>query len=68
MTKIGHNTSYIQILPYGAATSIMQRIWDTILKDKSIMLILCGSLITMMKEQTLEYSSLFTGDEQRKSG
>ena len=22
MTKIGHNTSYIQILPYGAATSV----------------------------------------------
>ena len=36
-----------------AFPSIMQRIWDTILKDKSVMLILCGSLITMMKEQTL---------------
>ena len=22
MTQIGHNTSYIQILPYGAATSV----------------------------------------------
>lgn len=44
-----------------AFPSIMQRIWDTILKDKSIMLILCGSLITMMKEQTLEYSSPLYG-------
>lgn len=44
-----------------AFPSIMQRIWDTLLKDKSIMLILCGSLITMMKEQTLEYSSPLYG-------
>ena len=44
-----------------AFPSIMQRIWDTILKDKSVMLILCGSLITMMKEQTLEYSSPLYG-------
>lgn len=44
-----------------AFPSIMQRIWDTILKDNSVMLILCGSLITMMKEQTLEYSSPLYG-------
>ena len=44
-----------------AFPSIMQRIWDTILKDKSVMLILCGSLITMMKEQTLEYGSPLYG-------
>ncbi len=44
-----------------AFPSIMQRIWDTLLKDKSVMLILCGSLITMMKEQTLEYSSPLYG-------
>ncbi len=44
-----------------AFSSIMQRIWDTLLKDKSVMLILCGSLITMMKEQTLEYSSPLYG-------
>lgn len=44
-----------------AFPSILQRIWDVILKDKSVMLILCGSLITMMKEQTLEYSSPLYG-------
>lgn len=44
-----------------AFPSIMQRIWDGLLKDKSVMLILCGSLITMMKEQTLEYSSPLYG-------
>lgn len=44
-----------------AFPSIMQRIWDVILKDKPVMLILCGSLITMMKEQTLEYSSPLYG-------
>ena len=44
-----------------AFPSIMQRIWDSILKDKSVMLILCGSLITMMEEQTLKYSSPLYG-------
>ncbi len=44
-----------------AFPSIMQRIWDTLLKDESVMLILCGSLITLMKEQTLEYSSPLYG-------
>lgn len=44
-----------------AFPSIMQRIWDGILKDKSVMLILCGSLITMMEEQTLKYSSPLYG-------
>lgn len=44
-----------------AFPSIMQRIWDEILKDKSVMLILCGSLITMMEEQTLKYSSPLYG-------
>ena len=44
-----------------AFPSIMQRIWDGLLKDKSLMLILCGSLITMMEEQTLSYSSPLYG-------
>jgi len=44
-----------------AFPSIMQRIWDGILKDKSVMLIFCGSLITMMEEQTLKYSSPLYG-------
>ena len=44
-----------------AFPSIMQRVWDCILKDKPVMLILCGSLITMMEEQTLKYSSPLYG-------
>ncbi|MGM9551256.1 MAG: ATP-binding protein [Clostridia bacterium] len=44
-----------------AFPSIFQRIWDEILKDKSIMVILCGSLITMMEEQTLKYTSPLYG-------
>lgn len=44
-----------------AYPSIFQKIWDTILKDKNIMVILCGSLITMMESQTLSYSSPLYG-------
>ncbi|MRY42731.1 ATP-binding protein [Clostridium beijerinckii] len=44
-----------------AFPSIFQRIWDTILKDKNIMVILCGSLISMMEAQTLAYSSPLYG-------
>ena len=44
-----------------AFPSVMQKIWDTILKDADIMLILCGSLITMMDQQTLDYSSPLYG-------
>lgn len=44
-----------------AFPSIMQKIWDTLLKDANIMLILCGSLITLMKKQTLEYGSPLYG-------
>ena len=41
--------------------SVFQRIWDQQLKDKSIMVILCGSLISMMVDQTLSYSSPLYG-------
>ncbi len=41
--------------------SIFQRIWDEILKDKNIMVILCGSLINMMESQTLNYNSPLYG-------
>jgi len=41
--------------------SIMQKIWDTLLKDANVMLILCGSLITLMKRQTLDYGSPLYG-------
>jgi AAA+ ATPase superfamily predicted ATPase len=44
-----------------AFPSIFQRIWDTILKDKNLMVILCGSLISMMEAQTLSYSSPLYG-------
>lgn len=44
-----------------AYISIFQRIWDEILKDKNVMVILCGSLISMMKTHALSYSSPLYG-------
>ncbi len=44
-----------------AFPSILQKIWDTILKDANIMLVLCGSLVSLMKSQTLDYSSPLYG-------
>ena len=44
-----------------AFASIFQRIWDEILKIKPIMVILCGSLVSMMESQTLSYSSPLYG-------
>ena len=44
-----------------AFPSVFQRIWDTILKDRNVMVILCGSLISMMESQTLAYSSPLYG-------
>lgn len=41
--------------------SIFQRIWDEILMDKNVMVILCGSLINMMESQTLNYNSPLYG-------
>ena len=38
-----------------AFPSIFQRIWEEILKAKQVMVILCGSLISMMESQTLSY-------------
>ena len=35
-----------------AFPSIFQRIWEEVLKDKSVMVILCGSLISMMGSQS----------------
>lgn len=43
-----------------AFPSIFQRIWER-LKAYNIMVILCGSLITMMEAQTLHYSSPLYG-------
>ncbi len=44
-----------------AFPSIFQRIWEERLKDKSVMVILCGSLISMMESQTLAYGSPLYG-------
>ena len=44
-----------------AFPSIFQRLWEEILKDKSVMVILCGSLISMMESQTLAYGSPLYG-------
>ncbi|SDZ14881.1 ATP-binding protein [Tindallia californiensis] len=41
--------------------SILQKIWDTSLKDANMMLILCGSLISMMESQALSYDSPLYG-------
>lgn len=44
-----------------AFPSIMMKIWDTLLKDSKIMLIICGSLISMMKDQVLNYNAPLYG-------
>ena len=44
-----------------AIPSIFQKIWDEILKDKKIMLILCGSSIGMMETHVLGYKSPLYG-------
>ena len=44
-----------------AFPSVFQKIWDTILKNKNVEVILCGSLVHMMMEQTLSYSSPLYG-------
>ncbi len=44
-----------------AFASVFQKVWDTILKDKNMMVILCGSYISMMESQTLDYNSPLYG-------
>ena len=44
-----------------AFPSMFQRIWEEQLKDRPVMIILCGSLISMMESQTLSYSSPLYG-------
>lgn len=44
-----------------AFPSIFQRIWEEQLKNRSVMVILCGSLISMMESQTLNYGSPLYG-------
>ena len=44
-----------------AFPSVFQRIWEEVLKDRQIMVVLCGSLISMMESQTLAYGSPLYG-------
>ena len=44
-----------------AYPSVFQRIWDTILKDSNVMLIVCGSLVSLMKDQVLSEESPLYG-------
>lgn len=44
-----------------AFPSILQRLWDTELKSRNLMLILCGSLVGMMYRTTLAYDSPLYG-------
>ncbi|HHG75514.1 MAG TPA: ATP-binding protein [Persephonella sp.] len=44
-----------------AVPSIFQSIWDSVLKDKNVMLILSGSLIGLMYDIALNYSSPLYG-------
>ncbi len=44
-----------------AFPSILQNAWDEILKDQNVMLILCGSLISMMQKHALSYDSPLYG-------
>lgn len=44
-----------------AFPSVFQRIWDELLMQSGVMVILCGSLISMMVSQTLSYNSPLYG-------
>ena len=44
-----------------AFPSVMQKVWDEILQESDIMLIVCGSLINMMTTQVLNYDSPLYG-------
>lgn len=44
-----------------AFPSVFQRIWDTILSHHNVMVILCGSLVTLMSAQVLDYESPLYG-------
>lgn len=42
-------------------SSVLNRIWEEKLQGKNVMLILCGSYVSMMKELTLNYNSPLYG-------
>lgn len=48
--------------------SILQNAWDEVLKDHNVMLILCGSLISMMKNTHLPTTVRSMAAERRRFG
>ena len=44
-----------------AFPSVFQRIWDTVLSRRNVMVILCGSLVSLMESQVLSYGSPLYG-------
>lgn len=44
-----------------AITSVFQKVWDELLKDKNFFLILCGSSLSLMEKEVLSYSSPLYG-------
>jgi AAA+ ATPase superfamily predicted ATPase len=48
-------------MTFTAFPSIMQRIWDLYMQNSNCMLILCGSVISMMEAQTMYYSAPLYG-------
>jgi AAA+ ATPase superfamily predicted ATPase len=44
-----------------AFPSVLQKIWDTFLSGKNVMLILCGSSVSMMESSVLSYNSPLYG-------
>ena len=44
-----------------AFPSVFQRIWEEQLKSANVMVVLCGSLVSMMRSQTLAYDSPLYG-------
>lgn len=41
--------------------SVFQRVWDNLLSKENVMVILCGSLVSMMMSQTLNYDAPLYG-------
>ncbi|MFI3228392.1 MAG: ATP-binding protein [Clostridia bacterium] len=44
-----------------AFPSIIQKAWDTVMKDGNVMFIICGSYVSLMISQTLDYGSPLYG-------
>jgi AAA+ ATPase superfamily predicted ATPase len=49
------------VTAYPPLATILQRVWDQILKNSQIMLVLCGSYIGMMEETVLGYQAPLYG-------